>query len=103
MATLFETVRQAIRARHLSRRTEGIYLPWIRRFVRFHGRHPRELGGKEISAFLTDLAVRHRVSASTQNQAGAALTFLYSQVLELPYKLAGSGIVRAVEPKRLPV
>ena len=99
---LIPMVRLAIRARHHSRRTEQAYVTWVRRFVRFHQRHPRELGAKEISAFLTDIAVRYQVSASTQNQAASAIKFLYEQVLELPYR-PGSSVVRGQEPRRLPV
>ena len=75
-------MRQAIRLRHYSRRTEQAYVHWVRRFVAFHGRrHPAALGEAEISAFLTDLAVRGRVSSSTQNQALGALLLLYREVL----------------------
>ena len=86
----------------MSLRTEQAYVSWIRRFVRFHGtRHPTLLGAPEISAFLTDLAVRGRVSASTQNQALAAILFLYEQVLRTP--VGGlSQVVRARKPARLP-
>ncbi len=74
---LLEVVRQRIRLRHYSIRTEKSYIHWIRRFVRFHDRrHPRELGKQEIEAFLTHLAVDRKVSASTQNQAFNALLFL---------------------------
>src|SRR5690606_15665033 len=77
-----DMVRSALRTRHYSRRTEASYVRWIRRFVIFHGkRHPRELGAGEISEFLSDLAVRSGVSASTQNQALSALLFLYRNVL----------------------
>src|SRR4029079_9099353 len=82
---LLDRVRLAIRARHYSLRTEEAYVAWIRRFVLFHGkRHPVEMGEAEINAFLTDLAVRGGVSASTQNQALAAVLFLYRHVLEKP-------------------
>jgi hypothetical protein len=75
-------VRQAIRTRHFSGRTEEAYVGWIRRYILFHGkRHPAEMGPAEITAFLTHLAVERRVSASTQNQALAALLFLYRHVL----------------------
>ena len=70
-------MRQTIRKRHYSRRTEEAYVAWIRRFIVFHGkRHPRELGEREVTAFLTALALRG-VSASTQNQALSAILFLY--------------------------
>ncbi len=74
---LLEQVRLARRARHYSPRTERAYVGWVRRFILFHGkRHPAEMSEAEINAFLTHLAVRERVSASTQNQALAALLFL---------------------------
>jgi integron integrase len=79
---LLDQVRQAIRARHYSRRTEKAYIGWIRRYIFFHGkRHPAELGAPEIARFLGGLAMSHRVSASTQNQAFSALIFLYREVL----------------------
>lgn len=75
---LLDQVRDVIRVRHYSLRTEQTYVQWIRCFILFHGkRHPREMGEPEIVSFLTDLAVRARVSASTQNQAFNALLFLY--------------------------
>jgi hypothetical protein len=78
---LLDTVRQAIRVRHYSRRTEDAYLSWIRRFIVYHGkRHPRELGEAEVTAFLSNLAARG-VSASTQNQALSAILFLYEVVI----------------------
>ena len=71
---LLDRVRQALRLRHYSRRTEESYVGWIRRFILFHGkRHPTDMGAAEITAFLTSLATRARVSASTQNQALSAL------------------------------
>ncbi len=79
---LLAQVRHAIRARHYSRRTEQAYVRWIRRFVRFHAtQHPQQLGEAAANAFLTSLAVRERLSAATQNQAAAALVFLYREVL----------------------
>ncbi len=67
-SALLQGVRRAIRARQYSRRTEETYVSWVRRFVRFHGkRHPMEMGGNEVEAFLTSLAVHRQVSASTQN------------------------------------
>src|SRR5256885_15895098 len=78
---LLDRVREAIRVRHYSRRTEQAYVGWIRRFIVFHGkRHPRELGEREVTAFLSTLATRG-VSASTQNQALSAILFLYDVVL----------------------
>jgi site-specific recombinase XerC len=99
---LLDTVRQAIRVRHYSRRTEDAYLSWIRRFIVYHGkRHPRELGEAEVTAFLSNLAARG-VSASTQNQALSAILFLYEVVIGR--RLAWMNeLVRAQRPARLPV
>ena len=102
-ATLIEAVRARIRRRGMSLRTEVAYVGWVRRFVSANGwRHPRELGGKEVEAFLTNLAVRGQVAASTQNQALAAFLFLYREVLgsELPWM---DEVIRAKRPQRLPV
>ena len=100
---LLDSLRYHLRAVHYSRRTEEVYVHWVRRYVLFHGkRHPRELGGNHVSAFLSSLANQRNVAASTQNQALAALLFLYKRVLrvDLPWL---SGIVRARAPRRLPV
>lgn len=79
---LLEQVRAEIRVRHYSLRTEQIYIHWVRRYILFHGkRHPADMGEREISAFLTDLAVNRNVAASTQNQALSAILFLYQKVL----------------------
>lgn len=76
-----EKVRAAIRVRHYSLRTVQAYIHWIRRFILFHNtRHPDAMGGTEISAFLSDLAVNRKVTASTQNQALSAILFLYQKV-----------------------
>lgn len=91
-----------IRAKHYSRRTEASYIGWARRFILFHGkRHPRDMGREEIEAFLSHLAVERNVAANTQNQALAALLFLYKDVLqmELPWM---DGITRAKKPQKLP-
>src|SRR5258708_1276092 len=81
---LLDQVRAAARVRHYSLRTEDAYVAWIRRFIRFHEmRHPREMGAAEINRFLTHLAVDGNVAASTQNQAMAALLFLYERALQL--------------------
>ena len=100
---LLDRVRAAIRTRHYSFRTEKAYVFWIRRFLAFHGaRHPLEMGTPEITAFLTALAVRDRVSASTQNQAFSAVLFLYRDVLGR--QLTGlDQTVRAKLPQRLPL
>jgi integrase len=98
---LLDRVRDKIRVKHYSIRTEHAYVDWVRRFVLFHGkRHPAELGAGE--AFLTHLAVKGRVSASTQNQAKSALLFLYKEVLgsELPWL---QNVENAKRPQRLPV
>lgn len=80
---LFDRVREAIRHKHYSYRTEQCYLHWIKRYIRFHkNRHPGEMSESDIAGFLTHLAVERKVSASTQNQALNALLFLYKQVLE---------------------
>lgn len=100
---LLDHVRDRIRSKHYSSRTEEAYAHWIKRFILFHQkRHPRELGGPEVERFLSDLAVNRQVSASTQNQAKSAVLFLYKEVLgmELPWL---EGIVTAKLPKRLPV
>ncbi|SRR5712691_8471373 len=100
---LLDQLRGRLRVRHYSIRTEQSYVEWVRRFVLFHGkRHPRDLGPTEVEAFLTDLAVRRRVSASTQNQAKSAILFLYKKVIdkELPWL---NGIVAARASQRLPV
>lgn len=87
----------------MSRRTEKAYVGWIRRYVEFHsGRHPRELDEGDVNAFLSYLAVSRNVAASTQNQALAALLFLYEHVLRQPLDRV-HGIVRPTKPKRLPV
>ena len=81
---LLDQVRDRLRAKHYSIRTETQYLQWIKRFIFSHGkRHPREMGAVEVEAFLKHLAVEGRVAAATQNQALSALLFLYREVLNL--------------------
>jgi integron integrase len=100
---LLEEVQFRIRARHLSYRTEKTYLHWIRRYIRHHNRrHPREMGALEVEDFLTSLAVRNQVSASTQNQALAAILFLYRDVLDITLPWL-TDLIRAKRPQRLPV
>lgn len=100
---LLDQLRDQIRLKHYSIRTERVYCEWAKRFIRFHKyRHPLEMGAAEVEAFLSDLAVRRNVSASTQNQALAALLFLYKEVLKLDLPWLGE-IVRAKKPVRLPV
>jgi site-specific recombinase XerD len=99
---LLDRVREALRVRRYSPRTEESYVPWMRRLIAFHGmRHPSELGEREVSAFLSKLAA-DGVAASTQNRALSAILFLYRVVLEqdLPWL---HGLVRAQRPSRLPV
>lgn len=100
---LKQQVAEVCRFRHLSLRTEQAYWHWIRRFVLFHQkRHPKTMGSVEVSAFLSDLAVRGRVTSSTQNQALNALVFLYRDVLGLD--LGGlEHLERAKRPPRVPV
>jgi integron integrase len=100
---LLEVLRRELRLRHYSPRTEAAYAHWVRRFILFHGkRHPREMGGVEIEAFLSHLAIGSRVAAATQNQALNALVFLYSRVLGLRVPRL-EAFVRARRPARLPV
>ena len=100
---LLDRVRHAIRVRHYSRRTEEAYVHWIRRYIVFHGKaHPSTLGASAISAFLTWLAVRQQVSASTQNQALSALLFLHRHVLGMDVGEIGQ-VPRARVPVRVPV
>lgn len=100
---LSDQVRQTIRRKHYSYRTEQSYLHWIKRYIYFHNkRHPCEMGETEIAAFLTHLAVDRKVSASTQNQALSALLFLYKQVLERDVALI-EGVTRAKPRATLPI
>jgi integron integrase len=99
---LLNRVRAAIRVRHYSIRTEQAYLRWIERFIRFSGtRHPLTLGSAEVGAFIDHLAVEKRVSASTQNQAVAAILFLYDEVLGCKVAWLGE-IIHAKRPHRIP-
>lgn len=101
--TLIGRLREVVRTRHYSRRTEAAYAHWVRRYIRHHRpRHPRDLGEAEISAFLSWLARERRVSASTQNQALAALLFLYREVLGVPVGRVAVA-ARARTPERVPV
>jgi integron integrase len=102
-AKLLDQVREAIRLKHYSLRTEHAYIDWIKRFIIFHGKqHPEMLGGDAVRDFLSDLASNQNVAASTQNQAFSALLFLYREVLkqELPWI---AGIERAKRPPKIPV
>jgi integron integrase len=101
---LLDRLRDAIRARHYSIRTEDAYVDWARRYIRFHGgkRHPQDMGAAEVGAFLTYLATERSVGASTQNQAKSALLFLYAQVLEIDLPWLDE-VVSARVSRRLPV
>jgi integron integrase len=100
---LLTLVRRAARVHHYSPRTEEAYVAWVRRFVRYHSlRHPAELGASEVRDFLTALADRRKLSASSQTQALSALIFLYRDVLGRELAETGA-IVRAKQPTRLPV
>ena len=100
---LLDKVRHATRVRHLSYRTEQTYVGWVKRYVLFHGkRHPHQMGKVEVEEFLTHLAVEEKVSASTQNQALAAILFLYRHVVGQDLGWL-ENVVRARRPKNLPV
>jgi integron integrase len=100
---LLDQVREAIRTRHYSPRTEQAYVYWIRRYIFFNAvKHPAEMGKEELNAFLSHLALKEKVSASTQTQALSALVFLYRHVLGREIGML-EGIVRAKRPARVPV
>jgi integron integrase len=100
---LLDRVRESIRKRHYSYRTEKLYVGWIRRFIHFHGtRHPAQMGGPEVEAYLSHLATHRQVASATQAQALAAILFLYKHVLEIDLPWLGK-VTRATRPKRLPV
>ena len=100
---LLDRVRWHLRVKHYSIRTEEAYVDWIRRFILFHHkRHPNEMGEREITEFLTHLAVEKHVAASTQNQAFAALLFLYQQVLGRKLDFIDN-VERVKRPAKLPV
>ncbi|WP_036267722.1 integron integrase [Methylocaldum szegediense] len=100
---LLDQVRDKIRVKHYSLRTEDAYVQWIKRFILFHGkRHPKDMSAPEVEAFLSHLATQRNVAASTQSQALSAILFLYREVLgiELPWL---ENVTRAKKPQRLPV
>ncbi|CCI18731.1 Genome sequencing data, contig C304 [Microcystis aeruginosa PCC 9807] len=100
---LLEVVRETIRLKHYSYRTEQTYVDWIKRYLVFHQKkHPCEMGGEEIRAFLTHLAVDKNVAAATQNQALNAILFLYREVLKIELENIGA-YLRAKRSKRLPI
>jgi len=99
---LLDQVRDVIRLKHYSIRTEEAYVDWVKRYIYFHGiRHPAEMGAPEVQAFLTHLAVDQNVAASTQNQALSALLFLYKEVLHRD--LGPVDAIRDKKPRRLPI
>jgi len=99
---LMDQVREAIRLRHYSIRTEQSYLQWIKRYILFHGkRHPREMAEAEVTQFLTSLATHRNVAASTQNQALSAILFLYKNVLNIELEWLDD-VVRAKRPAKVP-
>jgi integrase len=103
MSHPLDQVRAAIRTRHYSIRTEEAYIRWIREYIFFFDkRHPDGLGAKDVSVFISHLAVNRDVAASTQNQALSALLFLYREVLDQPVEWV-EDVVRAKRPKKLPV
>lgn len=100
---LLDRVREAIRTRHYSEKTEKAYVHWIKRYIFFHNkRHPMEMAEAEIGEFLSSLAIERHLSASTQNQALNALLFLHHEVLKKKIGLI-DGVVRAKRPQRVPV
>ncbi len=100
---LLDQVRDAIRVKHYSIRTEQAYVDWIKRFILFHGkRHPREMAEEEVAQFLTYLARKLDVAPSTQNQALSALLFLYKEVLKHEIGWLEK-VERAKKPPKLPV
>jgi integron integrase len=100
---LLDQVRQLMRLRHYSLRTEEAYVGWIRRYILFHGkRHPRELDENDVSSFLSSLAIKGSVAASTQNQALNALLFLYKEVLHHELGFVGNAL-RVKRPPKVPV
>jgi integrase len=99
---LLDQVRDAIRRKHYSLRTEDTYVHWVKRFIYFQGKHhPRDLGEAEVTAFLNHLARERGVAAATQNQALSALLFLYREVLGTPLAWL-DGLDRAKRPTRVP-
>src|SRR6267143_3939396 len=107
-AKLLDQLREVLRVKHYSLRTEEAYVLWARRFLKFHRdraggwKHPRELGATEVGAFLNHLANVEHVAAATQNQALNAIVFLYGSVLQIELGEFGE-FMRASKPRRVPV
>lgn len=98
---LLEQVRDTIRIKHYSIRTEKAYIDWIKRFISFHKRHPKHMGAREIENFLSHLATELNVASSTQNQAFNAILFLYRNVLKIELN-EHIDALRAKKPRRVP-
>src|SRR5437868_1820185 len=100
---LLDQLRDKIRLKHYSIRTEHVYVDWVKRFILFHNkRHPKLLGKDAVEAYLTHLAVARKVSASTQNQAKSAILFLYREVLEMDLPWLDN-VEQAKVSRRMPV
>ncbi|MFQ5677819.1 MAG: phage integrase N-terminal SAM-like domain-containing protein, partial [bacterium] len=100
---LLDQLRNVIRLRHYSIRTETVYTQWVMRFILFHNkRHPKEMGRLEVEKFLTDLAVNKKVAAATQNQALNAIVFFYREVMHREVGVL-EDVVRAKRPERIPL
>ena len=100
---LLDQVKQVLRKRHYSYKTEGAYVSWIKRYILFNGKkHPAEMGEKEISRFISHLAINRNVAASTQNQALNAVVFLYKHILKIDLGDFGP-MERAKKPKKIPI
>ena len=101
---LLDQVRDKIRFKHYSIKTEQSYIGWMKRYIIFHNkRHPQEMGKDEIEQFLTWLAVKQKVSPTTQNQAFSALLFLYREIFKIDMKDWNIQALRAKERKHIPV
>lgn len=100
---LLDQLRDHLRTKHYSLRTEEAYVAWVRRFILFHNkRHPGEMGPAEINQFISHLAIERHMAASSQNQALSAIVFLYRHVLAIDLEGAGLNTVRPQKPKRIP-
>ncbi len=101
---LLEIMRDKIRFKHYSIKTEQVYIHWAKRYILFHNKkHPKEMGKVEIEQFLTHLATVKKVSPATQNQAFNAILFLYREILNMPMQDQNIQALRAQERKHIPV